>query len=143
PDCDRDRRLDPGQPAAGPSEPDRAGRYAARPVRGGGSGGGRRGHRERVPARGAADATGGVCPRRNRSSGVALRIPGGSTCPSGSGGGANPRPRIRGLFRDSSTVEQTAVNRKVQGSNPCPGANVLSQDIEDTCCKTLCTGQRP
>src|SRR5207253_9999005 len=39
---------------------------------------------------------------------------------------ANPRPRIRGLFRDSSTVEQTAVNRKVQGSNPCPGANFAS-----------------
>ena len=32
-------------------------------------------------------------------------------------------PRIHGPFRDSSTVEQAAVNRKVQGSNPCPGAN--------------------
>jgi hypothetical protein len=28
-------------------------------------------------------------------------------------------------FRDSSTVEQAAVNRKVQGSNPCPGAKIL------------------
>src|ERR1700688_2738425 len=27
------------------------------------------------------------------------------------------------LFRSSSTVEQAAVNRKVQGSNPCSGAN--------------------
>ena len=26
------------------------------------------------------------------------------------------------LFRSSSTVEQAAVNRKVQGSNPCSGA---------------------
>src|ERR1700730_15380843 len=34
------------------------------------------------------------------------------------------RPRIqRTPFRDSSTVEQAAVNRKVQGSNTCPGAN--------------------
>ena len=32
-------------------------------------------------------------------------------------------PRIHEPFRDSSTVEQAAVNRKVQGSNPCPGAN--------------------
>ena len=27
-------------------------------------------------------------------------------------------------FRSSSTVEQAAVNRKVQGSNPCSGAKI-------------------
>jgi hypothetical protein len=32
-----------------------------------------------------------------------------------------------GPFRSSSTVEQAAVNRKVQGSNPCSGANVCVQ----------------
>jgi hypothetical protein len=33
--------------------------------------------------------------------------------------------------------------KPIQGSNPCPSANVLSQDIVHSCCKTLCTGQRP
>jgi hypothetical protein len=39
------------------------------------------------------------------------------------GGKSNPAPTIQNaLFRSSSTVEQAAVNRKVQGSNPCSGA---------------------
>jgi hypothetical protein len=41
------------------------------------------------------------------------------------------------------TGPQAPVNRKVQGSNPWSGANVLSQDIVLACCKTLCTGHRP
>ena len=51
---------------------------------------------------------------------------------------SNPERRRRGailnshtiqnaLFRSSSTVEQAAVNRKVQGSNPCSGANFCVQ----------------
>src|ERR1700730_14061901 len=31
----------------------------------------------------------------------------------------------------------------IVGSNPTLSAGVLSQDIPDTCCKTLWTGQRP
>ena len=34
------------------------------------------------------------------------------------------------LFRSSSTVEQAAVNRKVQGSNPCSGATCSGAKIE-------------
>jgi len=35
------------------------------------------------------------------------------------------------------------LNRKSRVRIPPPAPIVLSQDIEDTCCKTLCTGQRP
>src|SRR5713101_9743577 len=38
------------------------------------------------------------------------------------GGTLRARPRIQQPFRTSSTVEQAAVNRKVQGSNPWSGA---------------------
>ncbi len=33
--------------------------------------------------------------------------------------------------------------QKVRGSTPLGSTNVMSQDIVDICCKTLCTGQRP
>ncbi len=43
--------------------------------------------------------------------------------PNGTGGtDRNSAPRINEPFRTSSTVEQAAVNRKVQGSNPWSGA---------------------
>src|SRR5215467_1729286 len=35
------------------------------------------------------------------------------------------------------------LDQEIEGSNPSSPAIVLSQDIGDTCCKTLWTGQRP
>jgi hypothetical protein len=37
----------------------------------------------------------------------------------------NPAPAPVPLFRGSSAVEQSAVNRSVRGSNPRPGANKI------------------
>ena len=38
---------------------------------------------------------------------------------------------------------RTVRDREAPGSNPGPPTIVMSHDIVDTCCRSLCTGQRP
>ncbi len=53
-------------------------------------------------------------------------------------------PGRRGSLSDTGGHRTATVrDREAPGSNPGPPTNVMSHDIVDTCCKTLCTGQRP